>query len=285
MAATYGSQQDNRRLCLSTNFTVVIPTWNEEGWLPALLSRLRVMKRVAHVVVADNWSDDCTRDIALAQGVQVVNGGSPARGRNSGVKASTGEYIIFADADVVFTSKALDRAAEVLGANPNVVAVHFPLRPLGATWFPRLCYRAMDAYFWLLGQFGVAQGVGTFLAVRRSAFDRSTGFDESLAAGEDADLIRRLSHLGVVCYDRTIVVGTSPRRFLTENPLLFALKTCVWAALRLIGLRASWLRYHWKRYPYSLGELDNIAFEQFFKKFEESPRNLSLASGGSSHVA
>jgi glycosyltransferase involved in cell wall biosynthesis len=285
MAATHGAQQDNRRLCPSIMFTVVIPTWNEEGWLPALLSRLRIMKRVSHIVVADNWSDDYTRDIALAQGVQVVNGGSPARGRNSGAEASTDEYIIFADADVVFTSKALDRAAELLGGNPNVVAVHFPLRPLGAASFPRLCYRVMDAYFWLLGQFGVAQGVGTFLAVRRTAFDKSSGFDESLAAGEDTDLIRRLSHLGSVRYDRTIIVGTSPRRFLMENPLLFALKTCVWAALRLMGLRANWLHYCWKRYPSSFGELDNIAFQQFFKKFEKSPHEFILTNNGLSHGA
>jgi glycosyltransferase involved in cell wall biosynthesis len=152
MAPAHSSQQDNSRLCLATRFTIVIPTWNEEGWLPALLSRLRVMKRVAHVVVADNWSDDRTRDIAIAEGVQVVSGGTPARGRNRGAEASIGEYIVFADADVVFTSKALDHAAEYLGGNSDVVAVHFPLRPLGATWFPRFCYRAMDAYFWLLSR-------------------------------------------------------------------------------------------------------------------------------------
>ena len=279
MAPARGSQHGNDRPYPAIRFTVVIPTWNEEGWLPALLKRLRVMKRVANVVVADNWSGDRTRDIAITEGIQVVGGGRPARGRNSGAKASAGEYIAFADADVVFTSKALDRAAEHFEGNANVVAVHFPLRPLGATWFPRFCYRAMDVYFWLLSKFGVAQGIGTFLAVRRSAFDKSDGFDESLTAGEDADLIRRLGHLGKVRYDRTIVVGTSPRRFLTENPFVFALKTVLWAGLRLLGMRASWLRYRWWQYPFPLSELDKVTFEEFFKKFEEARYQFS-ADGG-----
>jgi glycosyltransferase involved in cell wall biosynthesis len=279
MAPARGSQHGNDSPYPATRFTVVIPTWNEEGWLPALLKRLRVMKRVANVVVADNLSRDRTRDIAIAEGIQVVGGGSPARGRNIGAKASASEYIVFADADVVFTSKALDRAAEHFEGNSNVVAVHFPLRPLGATWFPRFCYRAMDVYFRLLSKFGIAQGIGTFLAVRRSAFNKSEGFDESLAAGEDADLLRRLSRLGRVRYDRTIVVGTSPRRFLTENPFVFALKTVLWAGLRLLGLHASWLRYHWRQYPSSLSELDNVTFEEFFTKFEEARYQFSVDSG------
>lgn len=283
MAPARNSQQDDRRLYFPINFTVVIPTWNEEGWLSALLRRLRTMKLIAQIVVADNWSNDNTRGIALAEGVQVVTGGTPARGRNNGVKATSGEYIIFADADVVFTSKAVDRAAELFGSDSNVVAVHFPLKPLGATWFPRFCYAVMDAYFWLLTQFGLAQGVGTFLAVRRSAFDQAGGFDESLAVGEDAEFLRRLSRLGTVCYDRTIAVGTSPRRFLTENSLLFALKVFVWALLRLIGLHASWMRYHWRCYPFSLSQSDNITFEQFFKNFDESRSDVTTDSGGHAH--
>jgi glycosyltransferase involved in cell wall biosynthesis len=211
MAPIHSCQQDNRRRGVPIKFTVVIPTWNEEGWLPALLRRLRTMKRVAQVVIADNWSNDNTRSIALAEGVQVVSGGTPARGRNNEARASTGDYIIFADADVVFTSKALDRASELFG-DSNIAAVHFPLKPLGATWFPRFCYEAMDVYFWLLSKLRVAQGVGTFLAVRRSAFDQIGGFDESLAVGEDAEFFRRLSRPGIVYYDRTIVCGNFSKK-------------------------------------------------------------------------
>lgn len=283
MAPARGSQHSNYRPCPSTAFTVVIPTWNEEGWLPGLLARLRVMKRVANVVVADNGSRDRTRNIAIAEGVQVVPGGSPAKGRNNGAQASACEYIVFTDADVVFTSKALDRVAEHFEGDPTVVAVHFPLCPLGATWFPQFCYRAMDVYFRVLGKVGIAQGIGTFLAVRHSAFDKCDGFDEHLAVGEDADLIRRLSRLGGVRYDRTVVVGTSPRRFLTENPFIFAFKTILWAGLRLLSLRASWLRYHWKQYPSSLSDLDSLAFGEFFNKFEVARHQLSVDSGRSSN--
>jgi glycosyltransferase involved in cell wall biosynthesis len=282
VASAHSDHRDSSRAYQAERFTIVIPTWNEEGWLPALLNRLRAMKRVAHVVVADSRSDDRTRDIAFAEGAQVVDGGTPGRGRNRGAEASCAEYIVFADADVVFTSKALDLVAAHLEGDSNVVAVHFPLRPLGATWFPRFCYKAMDAYFWMLSQFGIAQGVGTFLAVRRSAFVESGGFDEGLAAGEDADFLRRLGRLGVVRYDRTIVVGTSPRRFLTEHAFLFALKTVLWAALRLLGLHTSWLHYRWKRYPLFLSELDRPMFDEFFKEFERPTlMKIGIGSGSS----
>ena len=64
------------------------------------------MKRVDEVIVADNTSDDRTREIARAGGASVVSGGRPAQGRNNGASASASEFIVFADADVVFSSQS-----------------------------------------------------------------------------------------------------------------------------------------------------------------------------------
>ena len=60
---------------------------------------------------------------------------------------------------------------------------------------------------------------------------------------------------------------------------MFALKTIIWAGLRLFGLQTNWLRYRWKQYPRYLSDLDNIKFDEFFRQFEQSQPELSVDSG------
>lgn len=253
---------------IRARFAVVIPTWNEEGWLPGLLRRLSEMKGVNEVVVADNSSEDRTREIAYSHGARVVDGGRPARGRNSGAAACNSDFLVFADADVVFGSAALERAAELFESNPEILAVHFPYRPINATWFAQFSYWIMNHYILLLDRIELAQGIGTFMVVRRTAFEKANGFDEHLNAAEDADLIRRLNRLGTVAYDRTLEVGTSIRRFRSEDPAIFALKTVLWAVIRLFGIRVSLLGYRWRRYPSCLSDIDKVPFDRFFQSIE-----------------
>jgi hypothetical protein len=68
----------------------------------------------------------------------------------------------------------------------------------------------MDWYFKKLSDFGFAQGVGTFVAVRREPFLCIGGFREELLVGEDADLVRRLNSIGHVKYERRVQVHVGP---------------------------------------------------------------------------
>ncbi|MFI0089677.1 glycosyltransferase [Streptomyces bobili] len=220
------------------NFSAVIPAWNEEEWLPALLSNLQRFPQIVEIIVADNYSIDQTRSIARSYGARVVSGGRPAVARNNGVEYATSDFVLFVDADAAVTGSVLRSIAEAFIDDQNI-AVHFPLTPIGGSVFSRICYAFMDAYIRVLSVFGVAQGTGTFLAVRKASFRAVGGFDESIGPGEDADFLRRLSRLGKVRYDRSGQVGTSIRRFRIENPLLFALKTFGWALLRLFKVHFS----------------------------------------------
>ncbi|MGW2515782.1 glycosyltransferase [Streptomyces sp. NPDC001617] len=248
-------------------FSAVIPTWNEEEWLPGLLANLRRFPEVAEIIVADNDSGDQTRRIAHRNGVHLVTGGRPAVARNNGTKHASSEFILFVDADAAIPGVALRRAAEVLADEQNV-AIHFRLAPINGSAFSRACYLLMDAYLRTLSNFGVAQGVGTFLAVRKSSFYSVGGFDEAMEPGEDADVLRRLSKHGNVLYDRSVKVGTSTRRFYIENPLTFSLKTCGWAVLRLLKVRFSVGRYSWKSYPKGLGKAESHFYVDFISREE-----------------
>ncbi|MFI5819305.1 glycosyltransferase [Streptomyces rishiriensis] len=249
------------------SFSAVIPTWNEEEWLPGLLSNLQRFPQIVEIIVADNWSIDQTRVIARSYGARVVSGGYPAVARNKGTEYAASDFILFIDADAAVTGSVLRSAAEAFSDDQNI-AVHFPLTPIGGSVFSRICYVFMDAYIRVLSVFGVVQGAGTFLAVRKSSFRAVGGFDEAIGPGEDADFLRRLSRQGKVRYDRSGQVGTSIRRFRIENPFIFALKTCGWALLRLLKMHFWVGEYSWKPYPKGLGNSERSLYVDFISMQE-----------------
>ena len=82
--------------------SIVVPTKNEEAYLPILLASLRGQTfQDFEIIVADAHSTDRTREIALQAGAKVVDGGMPGPGRNRGAAVAQGEIIFFFDADVI----------------------------------------------------------------------------------------------------------------------------------------------------------------------------------------
>jgi len=211
---------------------------------------------VGEIIVADNKSSDATALLASSFGCHVVPGGRPAVGRNAGARVAKGEVILFIDADAVLSAATFAKINTYFSSDQGV-GIHFPLRPLGADRFATICYGVMDTYVRTLARLGISQGVGTFIAARRNAFEAIGGFREEIAAGEDADFIRRLSRVGPVLYDRTAVVYASARRFKIENCYVFAAKTIFWACLRLLGTSASIFQYRWASYPKEIAAFED----------------------------
>ena len=85
--------------------SIVIPTKNEEEYLPLLLTSIKQQTLAPHeVIIADAGSTDRTREIAKAFGCKVVEGGMPGVGRNRGAVAASGDTLLFLDADVKLSS-------------------------------------------------------------------------------------------------------------------------------------------------------------------------------------
>jgi glycosyltransferase involved in cell wall biosynthesis len=228
--------------------SAVIPTWNEERWLPRLLCRLIDRTEISEIVVADNTSDDSTREVAMGFGCRVVDGGRPAEGRNRGAAATQGDLLLFVDADVVPSEAALGK----LALPPSAATVHFKVLPMADDWFIRGCYAAADAWFAALAAARVRHGFTNFVLIDRGTFESVGGFDEQLDPGEDVDFIRRASREASVDYERNTHVVISARRFFAESPKGFAAKTAFWEGLRLAGLRQNPIPYRWSRHDPSI---------------------------------
>ena len=90
------------------NISVIIPTLNEGGNLPATLASLRRQATEHELIVCDGGSTDDTLDLARAAGAITV---STAAGRGqqlaAGAARATGDVLVFLHADTVLAPGAL----------------------------------------------------------------------------------------------------------------------------------------------------------------------------------
>jgi len=247
------------------SISVVIPTWNEELWIPRLLKCLEQQRSFDQIIVADNNSSDATRRIAEESGCIITSGGHPGRARNLGARIAVGEILLFVDADSIFGRDVTNLVRTHMN-DPETVAVHFQLRPISSSSIFRLCYFLASFYIRTLAYAGISQGVGSFMAIRRSAFLAVNGFDENIDVGEDADMFRRLSSIGKVVFERASAVYVSPRRLSLEHPVRFGLKCVLWSLLRVFASSWSIVRYRWERYPSGFAHEEAIMADHLLRR-------------------
>ena len=228
--------------------SVVIPAFNEEGYLGETLASLNRAKAFlqnegsvpAEIIVIDNDSNDSTADVARALDATVARETqhNVARVRNTGAKLCTGDVIVFVDADTIVPDKLLSRIVEAMSDDTCFGgAVDSDYRPM------KLTVQAYLQIWRIIGKLtGMAQGATQFC--RKDVFFTLKGYDETLFMGEDVDLYWRLKRFakrqnGSVVLIEDIRVVPSTRRFdqwrlwrtlLWTNPLFILMfrrsKTC-----------------------------------------------------------
>ena len=208
------------------------------------------------VIVVDNGSSDGTPEL-LAQRfphVDVVrldrNVGAAAR--NIGVARSASPYVAFADDDSWWEPGALERAAELLDANPHVALLAARVLLGESGRLEPLCEQLARSP---LGRHGDEPGprILGFIAcgavVRRSAFLEAGGFDPVVFfAGEEDRLALDLAAAGwVLCYAPDVVARHWPsehrgvrRRYVrvARNALLTAVMRRPWGQVATMAARA-----------------------------------------------
>ena len=94
--------------------SIVIPTLNEEKYLPRLLDSIKNQDFYDYeIIVSDAESSDKTIEIAKKYGAKTLvytTTKHPSAQRNEGAKIAKGELLLFLDADVVLTPGFLTSA-------------------------------------------------------------------------------------------------------------------------------------------------------------------------------
>jgi glycosyltransferase involved in cell wall biosynthesis len=179
-------------------FSVVIPAFNEEQYLPRLLDSIEVARAnysggrdEVEVIVADNDSTDRTGEVAGAHGARVVH--VPKRrigaARNGGARAAHGEIVCFIDADSAIHPQTFDEIDRVMRSERYVAGftgVTLERKSLG-----------LLVTYCLMMPFVVLTGLDSGMAFcRREDFETVGGYDETRLYAEDVLLPLALRRLG-----------------------------------------------------------------------------------------
>jgi glycosyltransferase involved in cell wall biosynthesis len=199
--------------------SIIIPTKNEERFLPVLLESIKKQTYTNYeIIIADAGSTDSTREIAARYGCKVVQGGLPALGRNAGAAAASGELLLFMDADNEMPDKHFLEAflKEFEKRNLDIAGCSFRIRSRNAA-------EAFGAkmYDWFLRAMQyVSPRALTVILVKKSLHETIKGFDESIVLGEDYEYARQSAKKGKFRIISSVFYYTDQRRVDTDG-LLF----------------------------------------------------------------
>jgi glycosyltransferase involved in cell wall biosynthesis len=204
--------------------SIVIPTKNEEAYLPFLLDSIRSQSfQPKEVIVADAKSTDHTREIAKKAGARVVDGGMPGPGRNCGAKVATGELILFLDADVILLDKDfLQKTVAQFKKQGLDIGSAFVL-PINGNTIDKIFHEIYNLYAVVLERVH-PHAAGFFIIVKKSLHEQIHGFDEAVRLAEDHDYAWRAAKLGKFRMLRGIRIPVSVRRFDRDGRLNIAIK-------------------------------------------------------------
>ena len=197
--------------------SIIIPTYNEEEYLPVLLDSIESQSFTDYeVIVADANSTDKTREIAEAYGCIVVDGGLPAVGRNNGAQIAKGDYLLFLDSDLELTDDYLRDVLYEFRMEHLGIAITQML-PMSNKIEDKLFHEFAN-YFMIGVEKIKPHGAGCYgIISRKELHDECRGFDESLTFGEDTDYIERLAKKEKFKVLRNAKIGVSTRRLEEEG--------------------------------------------------------------------
>lgn len=177
----------------------LVPAHNEELLVGRAIGSIRRAAEACslasyEILVCDNGSDDGTDGVARAAGAAVVH--EPhrqiARARNAAAAASSGEWLVWLDADAMLTAEVLAatlpllRSGRVCGGGARV--------ELEGAKLDRAARCAVGGWNWIAANFRLA--AGSYFFALREGWEETGGFNEAVYAGEEIGFSRALKRWG-----------------------------------------------------------------------------------------
>lgn len=183
--------------------SLIIPTLNEEKYLPKLLDSIKSQDFGApygsyEIIVADAGSSDNTVEIAKKYGCKIVKGGLLPVGRNRGAEAAKGDIFLFLDSDVVLPPHFLKNSVEQFKSR-NLGIAGFPLIPLSEKWVDKFFHNVFNIWAKLTQK--VSPHAASTIMSAKKTHNIIGGFDEEVIFIEDYPYSRaaaRVSKYGFI---------------------------------------------------------------------------------------
>lgn len=185
-------------------FSIVIPTYNEEYFLPRLLRSLEKQTfKDFEVIIADCKSMDKTKDRALAFQQKLpslrfytTRKANVSYQRNFGARKALGRYLIFFDADYTLHEKHLRQIYTLIQKKSFQLA---------STWLipdtkeiPYVLYLFfLNVQTDVTANTGLTRLPGGNIIVKKTTFDKIGGFKTNIALLEDQEFARRAHRHGI----------------------------------------------------------------------------------------
>jgi glycosyltransferase involved in cell wall biosynthesis len=169
--------------------SVIITTKNEEKNIENCLRSIKAQTfRNIELIVVDNFSEDKTVEIAQRYGAKVYSKG-PERSsqRNYGAHVSSGEYLLYLDADMILSPNVIEECVKKCEID-KVDAIYVPERIVGVGFWIQV--RDFERSFY------TGTVVDAVRFIRNDLFKKVNGFDETLIGPEDWDFDRKIRKLG-----------------------------------------------------------------------------------------
>jgi glycosyltransferase involved in cell wall biosynthesis len=191
--------------------SVIIPCYNQAHFLPdSVKSVLSQTYRRTEIVVVDDGSKDSVAEVITRLPDVILlrqeNRGL-AEARNAGFRASTGEYVLFLDADDRLMPNAVESHLSCFAKNPKAGFVVGDIDHISVdgsySGSPRWPLLDANQYEELLKVNHVANTIAVMF--RRAVIARVGGFKQSCSPAEDYELLLHASRLFPSAHHRTVV--------------------------------------------------------------------------------
>jgi len=200
--------------------SIIIPTLNEEKYLPRLLESIRLQDfQDYEIIVSDAGSSDLTVDIARDRGAKVILSNKikhPSFQRNQGAIQANGKYILFLDADSELVDGFLNKSMNEF-KEKNLVGASYYFKFNPNRWNYNIYSGISNIIFFLKQKSSNPAAVGAGIMVERKKHLMIKGFDLQIVLAEDYDYCARLTKVGKFRILKSVKLLYSSRRIEKEG--------------------------------------------------------------------
>ncbi len=197
--------------------SVIIPAHNEENYISKTIESLKKNKIPFELIVICDSCTDKTKEISLKYTdlVYEVDFKNVSKARNFGVIKSTGDILVFLDADTSVSENYLEEISRIINnydyGSAKCVSESKSVLGKYLSWSVNNYYR---------------KNIGGNFFVKKSIFNSARGFDEQMKMGEDTDLGDKLKKIGAkYCFIKNCFLIPSERKYREQGYIYLIIKS------------------------------------------------------------